>query len=135
MREAGCERIRLSGSLLGFQAVEVELAASKVEDVAVSGEAEAQFAREVVDALLSLFSDGEQPGLLEDAQVFRCVVGRCGQGITEFRDGAWTGDEFANEFDARGFGECAHGIETVEGKLIRLRHCWQFCWGIRAVKG
>lgn len=67
MLEAGCERIKLSGNLLGFEAVEVELAASQVEDVAVSGEAEAQFAREVVDALLSLFSHGEQPGFLENA--------------------------------------------------------------------
>ena len=40
-RDAYAEKIYLACSLLDFQAVEVELAASEIEDVAVSGKAKA----------------------------------------------------------------------------------------------
>jgi hypothetical protein len=121
------------------EAVEVELAAAEVEDVAVAGELVAEVGGEGIDVVLAVFFHFEETGFAEDAEVFGDVVGGCAEEIAEFADGAGACDEMADEAEPGGFSQSAHGGEAIEGLGVgAARHGGDYHsggWGARRADG
>jgi hypothetical protein len=94
--------------------VEVELAAAEVEGSGVAADFLDDGIGELVDAFLSEFTDFDEAGLLEDAEVFGNVVSENSGFLAEFCDTSGTTDEASDEGEACGLAESPHGGETIE---------------------